>query len=389
VIPHGEILALRAEWGLRDDVIEKDYILGWLLAAIGSDPRLATHWVFKGGTCLRKCYYETYRFSEDLDFTVVDGGPETADELLPILDRISEWLRVEAGIEIEVSAGDIRRNRNRRGNATTVVRIGFRGPRNPPTLPKVKIDLTSDEVLASPTVKRPILHPYSDAHALTAQVTAYSISELLGEKIRALAERCRPRDLYDVINVYRHPDLIGDPAPVRQALSAKCAHAGIPVPDASAILTSQSRAELDQEWANMLAHQLPHLPPVAEYWSAVEALFAWLGGAPPAVLTRAETREQLVPDWTPPASMARWGRPLDLIRYAGSNRLRVDVDYRAETGRRGWRRVEPYAFRMTRDGHVLLIVVNDLGRTRSYRTDRIADVRVTDEVFVPRYFVEF
>ena len=41
MIPHGEILALRAEWGLRDDVIEKDYVLGWLLAAIASDRRAA------------------------------------------------------------------------------------------------------------------------------------------------------------------------------------------------------------------------------------------------------------------------------------------------------------------------------------------------------------
>ena len=67
MIPQAEVLALRAEWGLRDDVIEKDYVLGWLLAAIASEPRLADSWVFKGGTCLRKCYYETYRFSEDLD----------------------------------------------------------------------------------------------------------------------------------------------------------------------------------------------------------------------------------------------------------------------------------------------------------------------------------
>ena len=224
---------------------------------------------------------------------------------------------------------------------------------------------------------------------MTAQVAAYSIAELLGEKMRALVERCRPRDLYDVINVYRHPELVGDPAPVREALAAKCAHAGIAVPNASGILTSQFRAELDQEWANMLAHQLPHLPPVAEYWSAVDALFAWLGGAPPAVLRRAETRQRLVADWAPPRSMSYWGGPLDLIRYAGSNRLRVDLDYHAKDGRRGWRRVEPYSIRMTQDGHVVVYVVNDRGQLRSYRTDRIAGVRVADEVFVPRYLVEF
>jgi hypothetical protein len=52
------------EWGLREDVVEKAYVLGWLLWAIGADPTLNATWVFKGGTCLKKCHIETYRFSQ-------------------------------------------------------------------------------------------------------------------------------------------------------------------------------------------------------------------------------------------------------------------------------------------------------------------------------------
>ncbi len=63
MIPQGEILAFRGEWGLREDVIEKDYVLGWMLAGIAAEPELRDTWIFKGGTCLRKCHYETYRFS--------------------------------------------------------------------------------------------------------------------------------------------------------------------------------------------------------------------------------------------------------------------------------------------------------------------------------------
>jgi len=77
LIRHAEIVARVAEWQLSHAVIEKDYVLGWLLWGIGSDPRLQDCWVFKGGTCLKKCYFETYRFSEDLDFTVLPGGPVT------------------------------------------------------------------------------------------------------------------------------------------------------------------------------------------------------------------------------------------------------------------------------------------------------------------------
>lgn len=47
--------------GLTEEVVEKDYVLGWLLWGIGSHPALSEHWVFKGGTCLKKCFVETYR----------------------------------------------------------------------------------------------------------------------------------------------------------------------------------------------------------------------------------------------------------------------------------------------------------------------------------------
>lgn len=56
--------------------------------------------MFKGGTCLRKCYFETYRFSEDLDFNVVGGGPEEPADFLPVFRRVGEWLFDRSGIEI-------------------------------------------------------------------------------------------------------------------------------------------------------------------------------------------------------------------------------------------------------------------------------------------------
>ena len=51
------------EFGLNANVIEKDYVIGWMLAGISNHPELVSSWVFKGGTTLKKCYFETYRFS--------------------------------------------------------------------------------------------------------------------------------------------------------------------------------------------------------------------------------------------------------------------------------------------------------------------------------------
>ncbi len=59
MIGRAAIVERVAEWGLREDVVEKDYVLGWVLWSIGSDPVLSGAWAFKGGTCLKKCYVET------------------------------------------------------------------------------------------------------------------------------------------------------------------------------------------------------------------------------------------------------------------------------------------------------------------------------------------
>jgi predicted nucleotidyltransferase component of viral defense system len=85
VISRADIVERVQEWRLAEQVVEKDYVLGWMLWGIGSDVILGNQWVFKGGTCLKKCYIETYRFSEDLDFTILPGGPLSPDEVLPLL----------------------------------------------------------------------------------------------------------------------------------------------------------------------------------------------------------------------------------------------------------------------------------------------------------------
>jgi len=390
VIPQEEILALRGEWRLREDVIEKDYVLGWMLAAIAAQPELVDTWIFKGGTCLRKCYFETYRFSEDLDFTIVNGGPEDPVELDDIFTRVRAWLQDNCGLEVVCDDRAFVRRKNRRGNPTTRGRVAYRGPRMPPTLPKIKLDLTSDEAFVEPIARPRIFHPYTDTLAGSARIGSYSIVELLAEKIRALSERCRPRDLYDVVNIHRHPNLFDSPGAVLNALRIKCDYVNIPVPTAESIRRSPFRDELDREWENMLAHQLPHLPPVEDYWDAMDSVFEWLLGAAVVSLPRAE-RPGLDPSWSAPAGMVSWrgGTPLEIIRFAGANRLKVEIDYRASQGRQGSRSVEPYSLRRTRDGELLLFVVNDRGQLRSYRVDRISDVRVSSETFVPQYNVEF
>lgn len=120
-----------AEWQLRDDIVEKDYVLGWVLAGIGAEPALRDGWVFKGGTCLKKCYLETFRFSEDLDFTVLDTGPIDDAAVLAHLGGVLDHIGRESGIDFTVRQPRIRV----RPNGSLEGRIYYRGPRNAPPGP--------------------------------------------------------------------------------------------------------------------------------------------------------------------------------------------------------------------------------------------------------------
>jgi hypothetical protein len=99
MIPRAAIDTRVREWGLRHSVVEKDYVLGWLLWGIGRHPVLGQTWIFKGGTCLKKCYIETYRFSEDLDFTIAAGGPIDPHDVSPLLGEVLEAVADASGIE--------------------------------------------------------------------------------------------------------------------------------------------------------------------------------------------------------------------------------------------------------------------------------------------------
>jgi hypothetical protein len=167
--------------------------------------------------------------------------------------------------------------------------------------------------------------------------------------------------------------------------------AGVAVPTLASIRATPFRTEIEAEWANMLAHQLPDLPAFDGFWNALSDLFGWLDSSVAVPALNSATDSTVDPAWSAPRTMVSWrtGAPIELVRFGGANRLKVVIDYRAEQGRQGRRLVEPYALRRSRDGSLLLFVVNDRGQLRSYRADRIAGVSVTRQPFTPRFRVEF
>lgn len=384
MISRADIVGRVQEWGLAEHVVEKDYVLGWVLWGIGSDATLGQSWIFKGGTCLKKCYVETYRFSEDLDFTILPGGPLSPDEVLPLLRGVLQRVGEESGIDFTVGEPRLRV----RPSATAAEgRIYYRGPRNSPGATSVKLDLSADEAVVRPTVPRTISHPYPDALPATGTARCYSFEEVFAEKLRAMAQRGRPRDLYDIVNLFRRDELRGHAALIQEVLVAKCEAKGIALPTAETISNASHRDELESEWANMLGHQLPALPPLEQFIGELPTLFAWLHGeADPAPLPAIPIEPDEDDTWTPPATVTIWEQsvPLEPVRFAGTNHLCVDLTYEGST-----HRVQPYSLRRTRAGNLILHSLrSDTGEHRSYRVEQIQDAQITTEAFRPVHAID-
>lgn len=383
-----EILEFARELGLTPEIVEKDYVLGWLLGGIFNHPALQSTWLFKGGTCLKKCYFETYRFSEDLDFTLRNPEHLTQEFLDTTFPEVAGWIYERCGIEMPPDTITFEIYANPRGKLSVQGRIGYRGPlQRRGSIPRIKLDLTDDERIVLDPIWREVHHPYSDRPGDGIQAFCYRYEELFAEKIRALAERMRPRDLYDVIHLYRHDAAGCDRELVLQRLGEKCNFKGISVPDADSLANSPERAELESEWENMLVHQLPVVPPLAHFFGELPRVFSWLVGLLareilPAIPAGADEDAS----WRPPAMASSWGTvvPLETIRFAAANHLCVDLSYQGTH-----RLIEPYSLHRTRDGNIMLHAIrHDSGDHRSYRVDRIEGVSATRTSFMPRYSVE-
>jgi hypothetical protein len=250
-----------------------------------------------------------------------------------------------------------------------------------------KLDLTYDETVVETPVRREIAHAYDETLPGDGAVRCYAFVEVFAEKLRALGQRTRPRDLYDVVNLYRRADLRENRDVVLAVLERKCAYKDVPVPTLAAVTATEKAADLRADWGAMLAHQLPVLPPVEEFIDALEDVFAWLSGEEPVQPGPAPAvGEEIDATWVVPPTLTRWpdGAPLEQIRFAGANHLLVELDYQAST-----RLIEPYALRRSEAGDLLVYAIKaQTGEVRAYRVDRIEGVHITDTAFTPRYAIE-
>ena len=251
MIPILEIKAIARKKRVPESTVERDYAQNWLLFGLS---KTFLKMALKGGTGIRKVYIEDYRFSDDLDFTLLEEyDRETIRRELLKGVRIA---RKESGISFEES---IAFKETPNGYEATVY---FRIIRALGSPLKIKIDLTKkeNEPILLPLEKRKIIHPYSDE--CNAEVLVYSLEEIFAEKARSLFQRTRPRDLYDI---WRLKGII-EWRKITEIIFEK-----FKVKDVQLEFEEFERRKLyyERAWEKSLAHQINPLPEFDRVWNDV------------------------------------------------------------------------------------------------------------------------
>ena len=177
----------RGRLGIQWEVLERDYLLSWVLAGISRTQVLRDTLVFKGGTALRKCYFGDYRFSEDLDFSALEEVPR-GEEMERLVREACETavLLMDEYAPVGISCEPyIEREPHPGGQEAFVIRARFPWHSRPQT--RVMIEITMDEDVILPAGWRQVIHNYGEP--LNAQVKVYSLEEIVAEKLRALLQQ--------------------------------------------------------------------------------------------------------------------------------------------------------------------------------------------------------
>lgn len=184
MIPRAQITAWRAQapWP-TDAQVEQDLVLSRALVEMFGSPAVAQAVAFRGGTALHKLFFaQPGRYSEDLDLVQFEAGP-----VGPILDAIravlDPWL------------GDPGR---KQGHGRVTMTYRFETTGRPVQRMRLKVEISTREHFAVLGLRHCKLAIDSPWYSGKAEVTTYPLEELLGTKMRALYQRKKGRDLYDL-----------------------------------------------------------------------------------------------------------------------------------------------------------------------------------------------
>jgi predicted nucleotidyltransferase component of viral defense system len=181
VIPAASITqwSTRVPWPARDQV-EQDLVLARLIAEIGAHTSLGQELVFRGGTCLHQLHLPApLRYSEDLDYVRVSNTP-----IGPVLDALRH-LGARLGFDVQTNVGEH-------------PKVRYRARFDSGATMRVKVEINTHETSpARPLIRLP-RHVDSTWWTGTTEILTFAPEELIATKLRALHQRRKGRDLFDL-----------------------------------------------------------------------------------------------------------------------------------------------------------------------------------------------
>lgn len=259
-----EIRQLSEKNGVPAITIDKDWVLGHVVAGIYHNSYLKSILVFKGGTCLKKCYFENYRFSEDLDFTAIKEI-----DLKLLRKNFNTVLRqITENTDILFQQPKFSELKFKDKLMAYRIDVPFWGsnhsgePTNRKWTTRLKIEITLFEKLCFKPVIRNLIHFFSDT-PIISQIKSYSLEEIIAEKLRALLQRSysAPRDYYDLWYLTDNMENI-DWKRVKTAFIEKCDFKSIKFQSIEDFFIDDKIRVVKREWNNSLKNHLKSLPDV-------------------------------------------------------------------------------------------------------------------------------
>lgn len=272
------------DWGL----IEQDYALTWMLIGMIHIPDLANNLIFKGGTCLKKCYFGEYRFSQDLDFSVIGPLPQgklLECRLIEAAAYVTDTTK-NLGYNLEFSVQRYTEKKPHPENQEAfTVAVHYPWQREP--LTKIMVEITISEIVYLPAQSQALIHHYPDMPALT--IKAYAIEEIISEKISALLGfnkklhergwgRSRARDYYDLWRIF-YGDLPIQTDLISSLVEKKCARKGVIFRGYDDLFGEKLMRDLEKSWRMWVKPLVPILPDKQE---VIEDLRHFLESIPPS-----------------------------------------------------------------------------------------------------------
>jgi len=277
MIGRAELRSSAAKSGVSLDNVQRDYVLSWVLKGLYENVALGQSLVFKGGTALRKAYFSDYRFSQDLDFTLIRALKD--EEITTNLEAVIKTVGDESGISFLPNRLKLEKTRDVPGEEAYEARLYFFRPGQHRGTPMVvRIEMTCyEEVMLSPE-RKPLHHPYSDASSFAdLNIIVYRLEEVLAEKLRAILLQRRyaaPRDLYDIWYLRKNVSFNLDE--IMGLFQKKCEYKGLDWRSASFDELVTRRESFQGAWMASLTGQLAVVPDFDEVFAGVTEFLRYI-----------------------------------------------------------------------------------------------------------------